>query len=31
MLLNQNYGQMLGMKVELNGEYKVGNNAAEIH
>lgn len=24
-------GQMLGMRVELDGEYKVGNNAAEIH
>ena len=24
-------GQMLGMKVELDGEYKVGSNAAEIH
>ena len=24
-------GKLLGMKVELDGEYKVGNNAAEIH
>ena len=31
MLLNQNYGQMLEMKVELDGEYEVGNNAVEIH
>jgi hypothetical protein len=24
-------GEMLNMKVELDGEAKVGNNAAEIH
>ena len=24
-------GELLNMQVELDGEYKVGNNAAEIH